>query len=286
MSGRPVLVTGALGNVGGATVTALLAAGAQVRAADLDASAVAQKFPEAEAVRLEFQDSATFPGAVAGCESMLLLRPPPISRMKSTLNLLIDVAAQHGMAHVVFSSVQGADTNWIVPHHRVEEHLRASGLGWTMLRPGFFAQNLSDAYRVDIRDDDRVFVPAGDGRVAFVDVTDLGEIAALIFDDPAPHRSQGYTLSGPEALTFVQVAALLSEVLGRPIIYEPASALGYARHLHGRGLPLAQVAVQTVLHLGLRKGDAGTVEPTVERLLGRSARSLEAFIRDHGDIWA
>ena len=286
MSRGPVLVTGALGNVGGATVTALLAAGAEVRAADLDAGAVAQKFPEAEAVRLDLQDSTTFLEAVTGCQSMLLLRPPPISRMKSTLNLLVDVAAKQGMAHVVFSSVQGADTNWIVPHHRVEEHLRTSGIDWTMLRPGFFAQNLSDAYRLDIRNDDRIFVPASAGRVAFIDVTDLGEIAALIFDDPAPHRSQGYTLSGPEALTFGKVAAILSDVLGRPIRYEPASALRYARHLHGRGLPLAQCAVQTVLHLGLRKGDAETVEPTVQRLLGRPAHSLEAFIREHCHLWA
>jgi uncharacterized protein YbjT (DUF2867 family) len=61
-----------------------------------------------------------------------------------------------------------------------------------MLRPGFFAQNLTDAYRLDIRDNHRVFVPAAEGRVAFIDVTDLGEIAALIFSDPASHRGQGY----------------------------------------------------------------------------------------------
>jgi uncharacterized protein YbjT (DUF2867 family) len=119
----PVLVTGALGNVGGATVTALLAGGAQVRAAGLDADSFARRFPGGEAVRLDFRDPETFRSAVVGCPSMLLLRPPPIARVKPTLNRLIDVAGENGMSHVVFSSVQGADTYRVVPHHRVEEHL-------------------------------------------------------------------------------------------------------------------------------------------------------------------
>jgi len=211
MTDAPILVTGALGNVGGATVTALLHRGERVRAADLDTDALAQRFPDAEAVRLDFLDPTTFEPALAGCRALFLLRPPPISRVKPTLNRLIDVAAQRGLVeHVVFSSVEGADTNTIVPHHRVETHLRASALPWTILRPGFFAQNLTDAYRLDIRDDHRLYVPAAHGRVAFIDVADLGKVAATVFTDPTPHTGQGYTLTGPEALTFDQVADLLT----------------------------------------------------------------------------
>ena len=186
MTDAPILVTGALGNVGGATVTALLHRGERVRAADLDTDALAQRFPDAEAVRLDFLDPTTFEPALAGCRALFLLRPPPISRVKPTLNRLIDVAAQRGLVeHVVFSSVEGADTNTIVPHHRVETHLRASALPWTILRPGFFAQNLTDAYRLDIRDDHRLYVPAAHGRVAFIDVADLGKVAATVFTDPS-----------------------------------------------------------------------------------------------------
>lgn len=283
----PVLVTAALGNVGGAAAAALLASGTcPVRVGDLDPGALAGRYPGAEAVRLDFRDPATFGPAVAGCSGLFLLRPPPIARVKPTLNRLIDVAAGAGVGHVVFSSVQGADTNRIVPHHRVEEHLVASGLAWTMLRPGFFAQNLSDAYRRDIREDGRLYVPAADGEVAFIDVADVGSVAALVFADPGPHRGQGYTLTGPEAVTFTRVAAILTESLGRPIRYEPATVLGYMRHLRRRGLPVPQVAVQTVLHVGLRRGDARTVDPTVERLLGRPARTIETFIAENRDLWA
>lgn len=286
MTVGPVLVTAALGNVGSATAAALLAAGSEVRAGGRDPAAVARRFPDAEAVRLDFLDPATFRPALAGCRALFLLRPPPIARVKPTLNRLVDVAAGLGVEHVVFSSVQGADTNRIVPHHRVEQHILASGLAWTMLRPGFFAQNLTDAYRADIRDDHRLYVPAGQGRVAFVDVTDIGEVAARVFARPAAHAGQGYPLTGPEAVTFGQVAAMLTAALGRPVRYQPASVPGYLRHLRRRGLPLAQVAVQTILHTGLRRGDAETVDPAVERLLGRPATPLSAFIDRNLGRWS
>jgi hypothetical protein len=61
--------------------------------------------------------------------------------------------------------------------------------------------------------------------------------------------------------------------------------LGYARHLRRQGLPLAQVAVQTVLHTGLRRGDAEAVDPTLPRLLGRPARTIEHYVRGHVATW-
>jgi uncharacterized protein YbjT (DUF2867 family) len=162
-----------------------------------------------------------------------------------------------------------------VPHHRVETHLRASGVGWTILRPGFFAQNLADAYRADITRQDRIYVPAGDGRVAFVDTRDIGEVAARILLAPTEHAGRGYLLTGREAPTFTQVAESLTRELDRRIRYEPASVLGYARHLRRQGLPAAQVVVQTVLHAGLRRGDAATVDPALEALLGRRPRTID-----------
>ena len=108
-----------------------------------------------------------------------------------------------------------------------------------MLRPGFFAQNLTDAYRLDIRDDDRLFVPAAQGRVAFIDAVDIGEVAATVLADPMAHAGRGYTLTCPQAVTFEEVAQMLTDALGRSIAYTPASALGYMRHLKDRGLPIA-----------------------------------------------
>lgn len=279
----PVLVTAATGNVGRAVVSALVRRGLPVRAGGRDPAAAA--LGAVECVRLDLTDPATFGPALDGCGGLFLLRPPAIARVGPTLNALVDQAARRGTGHVVFSSVAGADSNPIVPHHRVETHLQAAPLHHTILRPGFFAQNIGDQYRRDIVDDDRILLPAGDGRVAFIDVRDLGEVAAAIFAEPEPHRGAGYTLTGPEAVTFDTVAELLSEALGRRIRYERAGALGYARHLRGRGLRSAQILVQVVLHVGLRRGDAEEVDPTLERLLGRRPRTVGAYIADHAALW-
>lgn len=284
ISERAVLVTGATGNVGREVVRALLAKGMGVRAADRDPARSEGLFgADVESVRLDFRDPATF--AVAhGVDAVFLMRPPAIADVEKTLVPFIDKVRILGVRHIVFLSVAGAEKNRLVPHHAVEQHL-AKGAGWTVLRPGFFAQNFGDAYRRDIVDDGRVYVPAGRGRVAFVDVRDLADLAGLIFASPREHERRGYTLTGREAIDFTSAAACLSDALGRPIRYEAASILGYVWHLRQRGMPWAQVGVQTILHAGLRFGQAERVDPTLEALLGRRPRTVRDYFHDHRDLW-
>ena len=280
---RKVLVTGATGNVGREVARALRARGVPVRAASSSASMSRQS--DIEAVTLDFRNAATFAPAVRGCSSVFLLRPPAIAKVKGTLGAFIDVARDSGVEHIVFLSVAGADKNKLVPHHAVEAHLAAHGPSATVLRPGFFAQNLGDAYRRDIAEDDRLYVPAGDGLVTFVDVRDIADVAVLALLEPERHRGRAYTLTGPAPVSFGQAARLLTQALGRPIRYVPASIPGYMRNLRRRNLPWGQVAVQTVLHVGLRFGQAAAVDPTLESLLGRPGRTLRQYIDDHVALW-
>lgn len=278
----PVLVTGASGNVGRAVVGALVARGVPVRAGG---RAAGEAREGVEPVRLDFHDPATFGPAAEGCGALFLVRPPPIADVGPTLNAFVDAARARGVAQVVFLSVAGAEKNPRVPHHAVEQHLMAQGGGFTLLRPGFFMQNLGDAYLRDVVEDGRIYVPAGRGKVAFIDGRDIAEVAALALTDPAAHAGKAYTLTGPEAVTFEEVAGVLSEALGRTIRYEAASLPGYAWHLRRRGLPVTQIAVQVVLHVGLRYGQAEAVDGTLERALGRRGRTIREYVRDHVGVW-
>ncbi|HEU4411995.1 MAG TPA: NmrA family NAD(P)-binding protein [Polyangiaceae bacterium] len=278
-----VLVTGASGNVGREVVRALERAGFALRL-PARAGEPTSGGASIERAPFDFYDRATFRPVLHGCEGLFLLRPPAISDVGPTLNALVDEARACGVRHVVFLSVVGAGANPFVPHHAVEAHLRRGPGTFTLLRPGFFAQNLGDAYRRDIVEAGRLSLPAGRGAVAFVDVRDVAEVAALAFADPSAHASRAYTLTGPEALRFDEVARTLTEELARTVRYEPASALGYARALAARGLPATQIAVQTVLHLNIRLGRAAKIDPTLERLLGRRARTLRDYVRDHAAL--
>lgn len=279
-----IVVTGALGNVGAQVVETLGSAGARVIAADLNVDALEERFgAEVEPAHLDFTDHSTFAPVLAHATKIFLIRPPAISRVGDTINPFIDAASSQ-VSHIVFSSVAGADENRIVPHHRIEEHLKESDIPWTMLRPGFFAQNIATAYRQDIVEHDRMYLPAKDGLVAFIDSRDIGGVAALALTEPG-HEEKAYHLTGPEAFTFYQVAEMLSTVLGRTIRYEEASVLAYFNHLRLQGLVFPHALVQTILHTGLRRGDAEEVTSTVSDLLGRPARNLQAYLEENRSFW-
>ncbi len=236
-------------------------------------------------IDFDFLDPDSYRDAVAGCDAVFLLRPPAIANTRSTLNRFIDVARAEGVRQIVFISVAGAATNPFVLHYAVETHLRTGPPGWTILRPGFFMQNLGGACLRDIRDDDRIYVPADDAHVAFVDTRDIAAVAVDALVDPLVHAGQVYNLTGSTALSFDEVATLLSATLGRSITYRRAGIAGYLVHSLDAGFPLVQALVQTILHVGLRFGQAATIDPTLARLLGHEPLAMDAYVRDVGQLW-
>ena len=278
-----ILVTGATGNVGREVVRLLQEKAVPLRVTARPGSPAT---PGLESASFDFADPGTFAGAARGCSAVFLLRPPAVSDTARTLNPFIDAARREGVEQVVFLSVAGAGENRIVPHHAVEEHLRSASRPFTILRPGFFAQNLGDHYRRDITRDDRLFVPAGRGKASFIDARDIAEVAVSALVSPAEHAGKAYTLTGSEVVSFEEAARVLSQALNRTITYVPASIPGYAMHLRRAGMGAAQIAVQTILHVGLRFGQAEAVDPTLRSLLGRAPRTLRDYVRDHAHLWA
>jgi uncharacterized protein YbjT (DUF2867 family) len=284
----PILVTGGSGNVGREVVRQLQSRQSPFQVGDRQATTTTVS-EGVKTVRFDFLDPSTYSSAVAGCDAVFLLRPPAIANTKQTLNVFLDIARSQGVSQVVFISVAGAGDNPLVPHHAVEQHLHAGSEGWTILRPGFFAQNIGDAYRQDIVADHRIFLPAGAGRVAFLDVRDLAEVAVNALIDPLKYRDRTYTVTGSEAFSFTEVASILSQELDRDeprtIYYQPASISAYCLHLYQRGLPLAQIIIQTILHVGIRFGQAEAVSSSLAELLGHQPRTLRDYIWDNRNLW-
>ncbi len=278
-----MLVTGATGNVGSEVLRRLVERGVLVRAGVRDPAAEAGP-PGAEPVRLDFMDPHTFAAALGGIDRLFLVRPPAISDVRSRILPFVDAAREAGVRHVVFLSLLGAKKNRWVPHRAVEDHLRASGMDWTFLRAGFFMQNLSTTHRADIRDRDEIDLPAGNGRTSFVDVRDLAAAAARVLTEGG-HGGRAYDLTGAEALTYGEVAKILSEVLGRTITHRGSSLPGFVLRMREQGHPWGMAIVMAGIYTTARLGLAGRVSGDLPRLLGRPPLSVRQFAEDHRDCW-
>jgi uncharacterized protein YbjT (DUF2867 family) len=196
----------------------------------------------------------------------------------------LDAAERAGVEHVVFLSLLGAEQNPFVPHRWIEWKLLRSEMAWTFLRPSFFMQNLATTHRADIRDRDEILVPAGEGRTSFIDVRDIAEVGVRVLMETG-HRDTAYALTGAEALTYGEVAALFSDVLGREVRYVNPFVLDFVRHMREQGHPWPFVLVMTGIYLTARFGLAGTVTDDLERILNRPPTSMRTFICDYRACW-
>jgi uncharacterized protein YbjT (DUF2867 family) len=285
MTSSPVLVTGATGNVGRPVVEGLRAAGLPVRAAVRRGPGGADLPADVERVPFDFRDAATWDGAFDGVRSLFLLRPPDVTDVRRDLLPAVERAAGGGLEHVVFLSLQGAERNRVVPHARVESWLRSSGLRWTFVRPSFFMQNLSTTHRADVLAG-RLVVPAGRGRTSFVDALDVADVAVEALKDPGAHAGRAWTPTGPEALTYAEVASQLSAALGRPVVYTQPGAVRYARHARRRlGMPWGMVAVTTAIYTAARLRLAGGLTDDVRTVTGHPPRSFLEFARRDAAVW-
>lgn len=278
-----ILVTGATGNVGSEVVKRLLGQPVTV--------VVGLRNPDKETTppgvgkrSLDFENPATWPGALEEIQRLFLVRPPQISDIDRTLGPFLERAKKGGVQHVVFLSLLGVEKNRLVPHRAIEEKIRTLGFDYTMLRSSFFMQNLDTTHRAEIRDRNEIFVPAGRGRTSFVDVRDLAAVAAKALLGELP-PNQAYPLTGAEALTYHEVATLFSQELGRIIRYADPSMLRFVFQKRREGVPLTFALLMLALYTTCKLGLAAKVTPDLEALLGRPPISMRQYIRDYRRVW-
>lgn len=283
---NPILVTGATGNVGRAVLRALIAAGEDTRIAARPGRAGAELPDQGDVVAFDFTQPETWSAAYEDVRSMFLMRPPALGNVRRDLLPAVAAAQAAGVRHVVFLSLQGAERNRIVPHASVEQWLRSSGMRWTFVRASFFHQNLSTTHAADVRDHDAIIVPAGRGATAFVDAEDVGAVAAAALLDPEHHADRAWTVTGPRALTYDQVAGILTAELGRPIRYVRPGLASYVRHARrDLQMPWGMVVVTAAIYTTARLGLAAGLTGDVHEILGRDPIDFTDFAHRERATW-
>src|SRR5215218_8804718 len=218
----PILLTGATGTVGGAVLARLAGAGVPLRALTRDAAkAGVLRARGVEAVVADFLQPDTLGPAVAGVGAVFLATPIHPAQVAQARNVIQAAAATGRRPRLVRLSVQKAapDAPMRVgrQHAEIEDAVTASGLPYTLLRPQSFMQNTLAAAPT-VAAEGTISQPYKDGRLGMIDARDVGESAARVRTE-AGHEGRTYTLTGPAALSFEDVARTLGEVLGKPVRY-------------------------------------------------------------------
>ncbi|MDO9355421.1 MAG: SDR family oxidoreductase [Solirubrobacteraceae bacterium] len=274
-------ITGASGNLGRRTAELLLEGGvdpSQVVLLTRTPSNLDDFAAKGVQVRAaDFDDPSSLPAAFDGVDRLLLISTDTVGARIEQQTRAIDAAKAAGVGHVIYTSAPQPSTEnpalVVVDHLATEEHLRASGLDWTFLRNNLYSefQLGSGAQAVA---SGQIFTNAGDRGAAYVSREDCAAAAAAVLAGGAEHAGQAYEISGGEALTQDQVAALLTEVTGKPVAVVQVDDEGLTGGLTAAGLPDFIIPVLVTFGTAQREGYLDLVTTAVADLTGRQPTPL------------
>ena len=278
-----ILIIGATGKVGSAALSNLRPTDANLRALVRDESE-AQPLRDrgVETVAGDFLKPETLVGPLEGVDALLLVTPIHPEQVTQASNVIEAARNSGDNPRIVRLSVHQASheapTRISRQHAEVEDMLVSSGLPYTLLRPQSFMQNTLMAAPT-VAAQGRIFQAMKEGRLGMIDARDVGEVAAKVLTE-AGHEGKTYTLTGPAAISFYDVAEALGEVLGKEVGYVPIPTEKAKEAMLGSGIPEWLADALNEYAQAHSEGYSDWTTDDFERLTGHPATSYREFARD------
>ncbi len=284
------LIIGATGKTGTELVALLTRANRMPRAAIRNRQQASAHFAKAnmplEQIAFREFDYArpeTWDAALQGIHSMYLIAPPK-ELGPEPARAFLEKAVERGLQHVTMLS--GATTGDIEGSllHEVEGCVQELAPSWTILRPSWFMQNMLHWLGTTIRKEGQFYTPAGDSQTPLIDVRDIAEVALATLD--GSYHGRILTLTGPELLTYDDVALKISIAIGTPVRHIALEDDEFKRLMVENYGWTPGAADHTVsLFRLVRQGKEARLAPDVEEVLGRAPRSFSDFAKAHRKAW-
>jgi uncharacterized protein YbjT (DUF2867 family) len=270
------LVLGATGKTGSRVAANLINRALPVRTAARSGAGV----------RFDWGDRGSYAPALKDVERVYLLAPILRTDFAEDVSAFLDDAQAAGVAHVTFLSAYGMEhAPAEVASRSVELDLqRRTRLGHTILRPAWFMQNFSETFLRPING--AIMVPTGNGSEAFIDADDIAAAAAITLADPAAHAGASYSLTGPQALTVSQAAALISEATGQTITHLDLDRDAWIAGAIANGVPAEYEAVLRPLTETVASGNGSRPNGMVEQITGTPPRTFRDFAHKNAAAWS
>ncbi|MBP2078810.1 SDR family oxidoreductase [Oceanobacillus polygoni] len=279
-----ILVTGATGQIGRLVVEQLLNMEVPVRAFVRNGDA----FKDFHHASLEvavgtFEDEKSLEKAVEGVDRLLLVARDNPNQVIQHENV-IKVAERKGVKHIVKLSALGVSKGSPISlmrwHAETEEQLRNSKMDWTFLHPQLYMQNLL-RFGDSVAGKGSFSAPMGSSEFALVDIRDIAEAAAKVLSDEDGHASKIYTLTGPTAVSYKEIAKHLSTILGQSIHYNAVTQKQFYETLLENGTPPWRAYDLAYITEAYPEDKNRLITNDINTLLNRSARSIQTFLTDH-----
>jgi uncharacterized protein YbjT (DUF2867 family) len=287
MSTQTILVTGATGATGGYTIKTLLENGATVRALvrQHDERSERLRGMGVEVVLCDLLDFHAVKAALSGVYSAYFVYPIRLHLLNATA-YFAEAARQTGVKALVnmsqISARPEAVSHAAQDHWFSEQIFQWSGVPTTHLRPTFFMEWLLYAFqRPQIAEHDLLKVPAGEGRHAPIAAEDQARLIAEILMRPAAHAGAVYPLYGDKEMNHYQIAAAVSQALGRTITYEPETMESFAQRLGNAALPEHFVQHICAVYEDYQHGIFAGTNDLIERYTGKPPMSVQTFVALH-----
>jgi NAD(P)H dehydrogenase (quinone) len=287
--GRKVLISGATGDTGRAAVREAIALGLDVRALahGKDARSEALTGLGAEVMLGDLLEIDTVRSAMEGTDAAYLVWPVAPGLIHATVNFA-QAAKETGVSTVVNQSQRSANrfstSNSCRDSFIAEQVLNWSGLPVIHLRPTYFLEWLLYPWQLPYLRQGILRMPVGKGRHSPIAADDQGRAIAALLKNPEAHIGETIPISGPVEMDHEQMAAELTDALGRKIVFQDLPIDEYCRSLETMGVP-----PYIVQHLGgamadYQHGHMSGADNNVERLTGRRSMTVGEFARAHADV--
>lgn len=277
MSIPSLAITGATGHIGGLVANNLSTSGiSQLLLARSPKDA--PDLPGAITRQCNYENTEGSRTALTGVQTLFMVSATESHDRLEQHRSFIDAAVQAGVEHIVYLSFFGAapDATFTLArdHWATERHILESGVEHTFLRDNLYTDFLPHM----VGEDGVIRGPAGNGRVAAVTRADIARVAEVVLKEPSAHKGASYDLTGPEALSFAEIAQILAEVTGRNISFHNETvAEAYASRLRWQA-PQWQYDAWVSTYTAVAAGELAWVSDQVRQLTGRCPESLRDFL--------
>jgi uncharacterized protein YbjT (DUF2867 family) len=279
-----VLITGATGNTCSLLVPELLRTNNNVRVFIRDEKkAKALENLGAEVILGDLDQPETIIPAVKGVDKIYLLTWNGPTQLQQAENV-IKAASEAGNPHIVRHSMWGPENSRIIQQGlKVEEIIKSSGLPWTILKPTFYMQNTLMAVQT-ISAQGNIYWDMKEGKLGMIDIRDIADAAFAVITGTG-HEGKSYILTGPEAISFTDIANIFSKVFERDINYINVPGEASFQAMLGFGIPEWIAKGYVELSEGFSNNFANSTTNNIQILTGHPARSFEQFANDFAHVF-